>query len=237
MMNAWPLGKSSYVTFENAIKDIFRKTNVKIETVDIFNSGFLLYSNKDPTPVITVNTNDSFLLKMLIRRFLRCTIEHEYLHMFGETKWGFMSINCPNSVPYTYRKDISEILNDGLDTMINCANVIIQQKQSHQYLDFEFEKLLYHTRNNPTLIRALVLIQLGYLSAVGRAVGWSKSLDSLKSKIVTDFADKIILKRSEHLFDCFCQFDRNKNEAMDVSKQSLELDDAISLQKNYFLED
>jgi len=180
------------------IKDIFGKTNVKIDIVDIFNSGFLLYSNKDPTPTITVNTNDSFLLKMLIRRFLKCTIEHEYLHMFGVGKWGFMSINCPHSVPDTYRKDIREILNDGLSTMINCANVIIQQKQSHQYLDFEFEKLLYAIHDNPTLIRALVLIQLGYLSGVGRAVGWSKPLDSLKSKIITDFTDKIILKRAEH---------------------------------------
>ncbi len=236
-MNAWPLDESSYVTFENTIKDIFGKTNVKIDIVDIFNSGFLLYSNKDPTPTITVNTNDQFLLKMLIRRFLKCTIEHEYLHMFGVGKWGFMSINCPRSVPDTYRKDISEILNDGLYTMINCANVIIQQKQSHQYLDFEFEKLLYYTRNSPTLIRSLVLIQLGYLSGVGRAVGWNKPLNSLKSKTITDFTDKIILKRAEHLFDCFCQFDRNKNKVMDVSKQSLELDEAISLQKNYFLED
>jgi len=235
-MNTWPFDKSLYVTFEDTIKDIFGKTNVTIDIVDIFNSG-LLDSNKDPTPTITVNTNDSFLLKILIRRFLKCTIEHEYLHMFGEGKWGFMSINCPHSVPDTYRKDISEILNDGLYTMINCANAVIQQKQSHQYLDFEFEKLLYYTRNNPTLVRALVLIQLGYLSGVGRAVGWSKSLDSLKSKTITDFADKIILKRAEHLFDCFYQFDRNKNETMDVSKQFLELDEAISLQKNYLLED
>jgi len=234
-MSVWPLDKPSYVTFEDAIKDIFGKTNVNIDIVDIFNSGFLLYSELEPTPVITVNTNDSFMLKMLIRKFLKCTIEHEYLHMFGNGKWSFMSINCPHFVPDTYRKDIGEILNDGLYTMLNCANVIIQQKQSHQYLDFEFEKLLYAIRNNHTLIRSLVLIQLGYLSGVGRAVEWSKSLDSLKSKTITDFTDKIILKRSEHLFDCFCQFDRNKNEVIDISKESLELDEAISLQKNYLL--
>ncbi len=74
-MNACPLDESSYVTFENTVKDIFGKTNVKIKIVDIFNSG-LLYSNKVPTPVITVNTNDSFMLKMMIQRFLKCTIEH-----------------------------------------------------------------------------------------------------------------------------------------------------------------
>jgi len=44
------------------------------------------------------------------------------------------------------------------------------------------------------------------------------------------------LKRSEELFTRFCEFDRNKNKVMDVSKQSLELDAAIDLQKNYFIE-
>ena len=48
-MNAWPLDESSYVTFENTVKDIFGKTNVKIDIVDIFNSEFLLYSNRPNT--------------------------------------------------------------------------------------------------------------------------------------------------------------------------------------------
>lgn len=235
-MNLWPLDKSSYVIFENTIKETFGKTNVKINIVDVFNSGFLLFSERDPTPTITINTNDQFLLKMLIRRFLKCTIEHEFLHMFGKGKWSFITINCPKSVPDTYKKDVNEILNDELSTMINCANVIIQQKQSHPYLDFEFEKMLYAIRNSPTLVRASVLIRLGYLSAVGHAVGWTKPIDSLKLKTITDFADKTILKRSEELFTRFCEFDRNQDEVMDVSKQSLELDDAIDLQKNYFIE-
>ncbi len=49
-MNVWPLDKSSYVTFENIIKETFGKTNVKINYVDIFNSGFLLHSHKEPSP-------------------------------------------------------------------------------------------------------------------------------------------------------------------------------------------
>jgi len=235
-MSVWPLDKSSYVIFENAIKDTFGKTNVKINIVNIFDSGFLLFSEKNPISTITINTNDQFLLKMLIRRFLKCTIEHEFLHMFGKGKCSFMTINCPKSVPDIYKKDVNEILNDELSTMINCANVILQQKQSHPYLDFEFEKMLHTIRNNPTLVRTSVLIRLGYLSAVGHAVGWAKPIDSLKLKTITDYADKTILKRSEELFTRFCEFDRNKNKIMDVSKQSLELDDAIDLQKNYFIE-
>lgn len=236
-MSVWPLDSASRHILEDEIKVKFGKINVDIIIVDRFNSGFLLFSDKEPKPTITVNVNDQFLLKMLIRRFLKCTIEHEFTHMYGKGRWGFVTINCPNLTPDTYRKDVNEILNDELSTLINCANTIVQQKYSSQYLDFEFEKLLYTIRNNPTLIRASILIRLGYLSAVGRAVGWHKPIDSVKTKIITDFSDQIILKRSDALFESFCKFDRsNDNEIMDVSKESLELDDAISLQKNYFLE-
>jgi len=61
------------------------------------------------------------------------------------------------------------------------------------------------------------------------------SLHEYQELLYVKFTDKIILKRSEHLFDCFCQFDRNKNKVIDIRKQSLELDEAISLQKKYFL--
>jgi hypothetical protein len=43
------------------------------------------------------------------------------------------------------------------------------------------------------------------------------------------------LTRTENLFEHFCQFDRS-HDNMDISKESLELDDAISLQNYYLIE-
>ena len=121
--------------------------------------------------------------------------------------------------------------------LINCCNCVIQQKQPHQYLDFEFEKLLYSLKNNHGLLKASVLIRLGCLTAAGNHIHWSKSLGSVKSKIITDFVDSVILSRAEKLFEHVCKHDRNKNPFFELSPFCLELDEAISEQKNYLLED
>ena len=234
-MSFWSLDESSYQTLENTIKDVFGKTTVQINIVDIFNSGFLLYSKLYPTPTITVNTNDSFMLKMMIRRFLKPVIEHEFTHMYGKGKCGYLTINHPRVTPHTLRKDVDDILNDDLSSLINCCNCVIQQKQSHQYLDFEFEKLLYSLKNNPGMLRASVLIRLGYLSVTGKHIGWNKSLGSVKSRIVTDFFDGVILSRAENLFEQICQHDGDKNPFIELSSFCLSLDESISEQKNYLI--
>jgi len=196
-MSFWPLDKSAYKAFENTIKETFGKTYVKINYVDIFNSGFLLHSHKEPSPTITVNINDQYLLKMMIRRFLKCTIEHEFVHMFGKGKWSSVTINYPESVPATLRKNINDIINDDLQSLINCSICISQQKLACMYLDFEFEKLLYSLRNDNGLLRASILIRLGYLTATGNHTNWQKPLGSIMSKIITDFFDKTIMERAK----------------------------------------
>jgi len=232
-MSMWPLDKSSYVTFEDAIKDVFGKTSVKINYVDIFNSGFLLFSQKDPTPTITININDSFLLKMMIRRFLKCTIEHEFTHMVGKEKWSSLSINYPKVVPATLRKNINDIINDELQTLINCCICVSQQKLALPYLDFEFEKLLYSIRNDNTLLRVSVLIRLGYMTALGNHTNWQKPLGHVASKIITDFIDKTIMERAKNLFERVCQHDYNRDICVDLTALCIDLDESISLQKNY----
>ena len=177
------------------------------------------------------------MLKMMIRRFLKPVIEHEFTHMYEKGKWGYLTINHPRVTPPALKKDVDDILNDDLFSLINCCNCVIQQEQPHQYLNFEFEKLLYSLKNNPGLLKASVLIRLGYLSATGNHVGWSKPLGFVKSKIIRDFVDNVILNRAERLFEHICQHDRNKNPFFELSPFCLELDDAISLQKNYLLED
>ena len=234
-MSFWPLDKSSYQTFENAIKETFGKTDVKINCVDIFNSGFLLHSQKDPTPTIAVNTNDQFLLKMMIRRFLKPTIEHEFVHMFGKGRWNSVTINYPEAVPATLRKNINDIINDDLQSLINCSMCISQQKLACQYLDFEFEKLLYSLRNDNGLLRTSVLIRLGYLAATGNHAHWKKPLGHVTSKIITDFFDKTIMDRAKNIFECVCQHDYDEEILVDLTALCLELDESISLQKNYLI--
>ncbi len=82
--------------FEDSTKEIFGKTVVKINYVNMFDSGFLLYSQRDPT--ITVNVNEEFLLKLCVRRFLKPTVEHEFTHVFGKGKWSYLTVNYPEIV-------------------------------------------------------------------------------------------------------------------------------------------
>jgi hypothetical protein len=235
-MSYWPLDKSSYDVFVNEVKNTFGKINVKINYVDVFNSGFLLYSQRDPTPTITVNVNEQFLLKVMVRRFLKPTIEHEFTHMFGRGKWSSLTVNYPQIVPITLRKNISDILNDDIQLLINCSICVTQQKLANQYMDFEFEKMLYTLQNNNGLLRASVLIRLGYLSAVSQYINWQKPLNPIVSKIVTDFFDKTILDRAKNLFECVCSHDFTREIQVDLTALCLELDESITLQKNYLIE-
>ncbi len=234
-MSFWSLDRSSYKAFENTIKDVFGKTTVQINIVDIFNSGFLLYSELEPKPTITVNINDQFLLKMMIRRFLRPTIEHEFTHMFGKGKWSSVTINYPEAVPATLRKNVCDILNNDLQSLINCCLCVSQQKLAIHYLDFEFEKLLYSLRNDNGLLRASVLIRLGYLTAIGNHTNLQKPLGHVASKIITDFFDGIIMERAKNIFECVCQHDYNKEVQVDLALLCFELDESIHHQKNYLI--
>lgn len=234
-MSLWPLDQSSYQIFVNTIKETFGKTDVKINYVDIFNSGFLLYSQRDPTPTITVNVNETFLLKMMIRRFLKPTIEHEFTHMFGKGKCSSVTINYPKVVPVTLRKNINYVLNDDLQSLINCSICVSQQKLSNQYMDFEFEKLLYMLKNNNGLLRSSVLIRLWYMSAISSHINWQKPLNSIISKIITDLFDRIIMDRAKNIFERVCQHDYDENVLVDLNTLCLDLDESIYLQKNYLV--
>ena len=231
-MILWPLSREHQRRLEDALISKFGADHM-IELIDDTNAGYIAYSetshNKKTKTVI--NVYEPFLITLIIEQYLDSFVEHEYLHVTGAGNHPISSLNPPEMTPDNLWEIVRETLTEHMLDIVKCANVILQQKHSKNYIEFECKKFEYlHKKYGNLTLKATRMMTLGYLDALCRNYDVKYNA---QEKEMFDIYDLSIKQSAKEIIDELILMRKDDND-VNLFDLCVKLDLNIRQQKNLF---